>query len=415
MPGMKGAASATLRRARLDSVDAVRGVVMIVMALDHVRDFVHRGAMSQSPTDLATTTPLLFLTRWITHFCAPVFMFTAGIGAYFYLVRRSPGEAGWQPGRSRGQLSTFLLTRGLWLMLLEVTVMRVAYNFDVGQSYPFFLLVLWGLGLSMIVLAALVWLPIPLLSVLSVATIVLHNVADGIRAQQFGAAAPLWNLIHQVGAFQFAGHVFITPYPLVPWIAVMALGFCFGPVLQLPPARRQRLLIRVGISTIIAFILVRAFNVYGDPSRWAWQATASYTVLSFLNTTKYPPSLSFLLMTIGPALVMLAAFDRRTFANANPLIVFGRVPLFYFVLHFIAAHVASLALALATYGTAALTFVWQPVPSMGGPASSFPPNFGWDLSVVYAVGITMVVALYPLCRWFAARKSQDRAWWLSYL
>jgi uncharacterized membrane protein len=415
MPDMKGAASAALRRARLDSVDALRGAVMIIMALDHVRDFVHRGAMSQSPTDLATTTPLLFLTRWITHFCAPVFMFTAGIGAYFYLVRRNPDQAGWQPSRSRGQLSTFLLTRGLWLMLLEVTVMRLAYNFDVGQSYPFFLLVLWGLGLSMIVLAALVWLPIPVLSVLSVATIVLHHLADGIRAQQFGAAAPLWNLIHQVGAFQFAGHVFITPYPLVPWVAVMALGFCFGPALQLAPAQRQRLLIRVGISTIIAFILVRALNVYGDPLRWAWQATAPFTVLSFLNTTKYPPSLSFLLMTMGPALILLAAFDGRRFSNVNPLVVFGRVPLFYFVLHFIAAHLASVALALVTYGTAAWTFMGQPVPSMGGPAQSFPLNFGWDLWVAYAVWFTIVVALYPLCRWFAGVKERRGEWWLSYL
>ena len=378
---------------------------MIIMALDHVRDFIHRGAMSQSPTDLATTTPILFMMRWITHLCAPVFMFTAGLGAYFY----------WQHGRTRRRLSSFLVTRGLWLMLLEVTVMRLAYNFDLAQNYPFFLLVLWGLGLCMIVLAGLVWLPIPALAVLSTAAIVLHHLIDPIRAQQFGAAAPLWNLFHQVGAFPFGGRVFITPYPLVPWVAVMAVGFCFGPVLQMPAERRQRLLFRLGILSIAAFLIVRGLNIYGDPARWAWQPTALYTVLSFLNTTKYPPSLSFLLMTLGPALILLAAFDRRTFSGANALIVFGRVPLFYFVLHFFAAHAASAVLALATYGTAAFTFMWQPVPSMGGPAKSFPPDFGWDLWVAYAVWLAIVVVLYPLCRWFASVKECRRSWWLSYV
>ncbi len=366
---------------------------MIVMALDHVRDFIHRGAMSQSPTDLAVTTPLLFMTRWVTHLCAPVFMFTAGIGAYFY--RRN--------GRTRAQLSMFLVTRGLWLVVLEITVMRLAYNFSLSQEYPFFLLVLWGLGLCMIALAVLIWLPIPLLAVISVATIVLHHLVGG---------GPI---LHQVGAIPWAGHLLIAPYPLIPWVAVMALGFCFGPVLEMPPARRRGVLFRLGVATTIAFLLVRGLNVYGDPSRWAWQSTAAYTVLSFLNTTKYAPSLAFLLMTLGPALIVLSAFDRMTFSRTNPLIVFGRVPLFYFVLHFIAAHAAAFALAVVTYGTAAFSFMWQPVPSMGGPAQSFPSNFGWDLWVAYAVWIAIVAGLYPLCRWFAGVKERRRDWWLSYL
>ena len=306
------------------------------------------------------------------------------------------------------------MTRGLWLALLEVTVMRLAYNFSLSQEYPVFLLVLWGLGFCMIALAALVWLPIPVLSVVSVAAIVLHHLADGVRAQQFGAAAPLWNLIHQVGAFQFAGHVFITPYPLVPWVGVMALGFCFGGLLRLPSDRRQRLLLRLGIVITIAFVLVRVMNVYGDPSRWSWQATAASTVLSFLNTSKYPPSLSFLLMTLGPALIALAWFDRRDLQPANPLIVFGRVPLFYFVLHFTAAHASTFGLSIVTYGAATFSFMWQPVPSMGGPAQAFPPNFGWDLWVAYAVWIAIVASLYPLCRWFASVKERNRSWWLSY-
>jgi uncharacterized membrane protein len=394
------------RRSRLQSVDALRGAVMIIMALDHVRDFIHRGAMSQSPTDLATTTTALFLTRWVTHFCAPVFMLTAGLGAYFY----------WRNGgRSKAQVSRFLVTRGLWLMFLELTLMQLAYNFGVSASYPIFLLVLWVLGACMVVLAALIWMPITWLAVLSSATIVLHHLLDGVRAQSFGALAPVWTLLHQVGAFPFAGRIFIAPYTLIPWFAVMALGFSLGPIFSNRPDERQRLLIRIGVVMMIAFLLVRALNVYGDPSRWAWQPTATMTVLSFLNTTKYPPSLSFLLMTLGPALIALAFFDRTRLSRSNPLIVFGRVPLFYFVVHFIAAHALLVLLSLVRYGTTAFGFMFQPVPSMGGPAKSFPQAFGYDLWVAYAVWITIVVVLYPLCRWFAAVKQRSSHWALSYL
>ena len=396
------------------SVDALRGFVMIVMALDHVRDFIHRGAMSgRSPTDLSSATPILFMTRWVTHICAPAFMFTAGIGAYFYWKGSNPSEAGHH--RTKAQLSAFLVTRGLWLIVLEITVMRLAYNFNLDQSYPFLLLILWGLGLCMIVLALLVWLPIPLLAAISVATIVLHHLADGIDARRFGWAAPLGYVLHQVGGFPFAGHLFITPYPLIPWVAVMALGFCLGPILELPSEQRQRIMFRLGIGVVIAFLVVRLVNRYGDGEPWSWGDSALYTVLWFLNTTKYPPSLQFLLMTLGPALILLSSFDRRSFSRTNPLIVFGRVPLFYFVLHFVAAHVASFVLAVVTYGPSAVTFMRQPVPSMGGNANSFPPNFGWDLWVAYAVWVAIVVALYPACRWFASLKERNRAWWLSYL
>jgi uncharacterized membrane protein len=389
---------------RVKSVDALRGAVMIVMALDHVRDFIHRGAMTgRSPTDLLTTTPVLFMTRWVTHFCAPVFMFTAGIGAYFYLSRRSLGEGGRRNGRTRGQLSAFLVTRGLWLMLLEVTVMRLAYNFNLDQGVPFFLLVLWGLGLCMIALAALVWLPIPLLTVMSIATIVLHHLVGG---------GPV---IHRVGAMSFAGYVFIAPYPLIPWLGVMTLGFCFGPILAKPADERRRTLVLAGVVAMAAFVMLRTFNIYGEPAHWSPQPSAVFSALSFLNASKYPPSLVFLLITLGPALIALSWFDRLSFSRSNPLIVFGRVPLFYFVLHFLAAHLASFVLAVVTYGSSAFTFMWQPVPSMGGPAKAFPPNFGWDLWVAYAVWIAIVVALYPLCRWFADLKERRRAWWLSYL
>jgi uncharacterized membrane protein len=390
---------------RVDAIDALRGAVMIVMALDHVRDFVHRGAMSASPTDLATTTPVLFLTRWVTHLCAPTFMLTAGLGAFLW----------WQRGRTRTQLSVFLLCRGAWLMLLEVTVMRVAYDFDLVSRDPVFLLVLWVLGLCMVGLAALVWLPIPALATLSLAVIVLHNGLDGVTADRFGSAAGVWNLLHQPGAFLIAWTPVIVGYPLIPWLAVMALGFCAGPLFLMERQRRRRLLVTIGAAAIVWFIAERAINGYGDPVPWATQSSPVYTVLSFLNTTKYPPSLDFLLMTLGPALLALAWLDRPDLKPSNPLVVFGRVPLFYFVLHFYLAHLAAVLLAFARYGGSARAFAFHRLPSMGGDATLFPPRFGEDLWVVYLVWGVIVLALYPACRWFGNLKARRREWWLSYL
>jgi uncharacterized membrane protein len=390
---------------RLESIDAVRGAVMVIMALDHVRDFIHRGAMSASPTDLATTTPVLFLTRWITHLCAPAFMLTAGLGAYLW----------WRRGRTRRELSLFLLTRGLWLIVLEVTVMRLAYNFSFSGEYPLLLIVLWALGGCMVALAALVWLPLPALTVVSLVLIAAHNLFDGVDPARFGAAAGLWNILHQPGLVPLPGIPTFVAYPLVPWIAVMALGFCLGPLYLQEPARRQRLLIRSGTAATLGFVLLRALNHYGDPAPWASQPGAVYTVLSFLNTTKYPPSLAFLLMTLGPVLLALGWLDRHPPRLTNPLVVFGRVPLFYFVLHFYAAHLAAVLLAFASYGSDALRFVFHPLPSMGGPSALFPTGFGYPLGVAYLVWALIVIALYPLCRWFAGVKARRRNWWLGYL
>ncbi len=378
---------------------------MVLMALDHVRDFIHRGAMSFSPTDLERTTPVLFLTRWVTHFCAPTFMFTAGLGAFLW----------WQGGKTKQQLSTFLLTRGLWLVVLEITVMRLAYDFDVSQQYPLLLLVLWVLGACMIGLALLVWLPIRVLAVLSLGLILFHNGLDGVNAAQFGSVAGLWNLLHQPGAFSLLGATVIVGYPLIPWIGVMGLGFCAGRLFVMEREPRQRYLIIAGTVATLGFVVLRAFNGYGDPQSWATQSDAAYTVLSFLNTTKYPPSLAFLLMTLGPALLGLAWFDRHGVKQSNPLVVFGRVPLFYFVIHFYAAHAAAVLLALVRYGAKALAFVFHPVPSMGGPVELFPVPFGYDLWVAYLVWAILVMALYPVCRWFAGVKARRRDWWLSYL
>ncbi len=389
---------------RLSSIDALRGAVMIIMALDHIRDFFHIGAMSFSPTDLTQTTPVLFLTRWITHFCMPVFMFLAGMGAFLFGQR----------SHTKGRLSRFLWTRGIWFIVLELTVMQLSYNFTFPFRFIILLLILWIFGICMIAMAALIYLPIRWLATLSVVVIVLHNCLDRISAMKFGSGASAWNLFHQPGLFSVAGKPFLAPYPLVPWIAVMAAGFCFGQVFLLEPAARRRIMLRTGFALTIAFAIIRTVNLYGDPAPWAHQGSGVFTVLSFLNCTKYPASLDFLMMTLGPSLLVLAYLDQRRLKDGNPLIVFGRVPLFYFVLHFYLIHALAVLAAWFRYGNSANKFIFNLLPSMGGPAQLFPADFGYGLATVYGVWILALAILYPLCRWFAKVKASRRDWWLSY-
>jgi len=387
---------------RVASVDALRGLVMIIMALDHVRDFFHAGAFQFQPEDLTRTTVAIFFTRWITHICAPVFMFTAGIGAYFWLAR----------GRTKSGLSRFLWKRGLWLVVLELTVLRFAMNFGL-LSGVVLLTILWALGWSMVALGFLVRLPIRTLAVFSVLVIVLHNLTDPVQAAQLGRAAWLWNILHQQGVFQIAGVPALSAYPLVPWIAVMSAGYCFGPVLSLDPMRRLQWMIRLGLGMTAAFVMIRAINVYGDPQSWSHASRPSMTVLSFLRCTKYPPSLDFLLMTLGPALLLLTLFDRVRLAKTNPIMVFGRVPLFYFLAHFFAAHLLAIPLALMRYGRAG--FLFNPQLPTGNVTDPLPAGYGYGLGVVYLIWVAVVVLMYPLCRWFARLKERRRDWWLSYL
>jgi uncharacterized membrane protein len=401
-PVVKPASSAG--QSRIQTVDAVRGAVIILMAIDHVRDFISAAAMSSSPTDLSRTTAAIFFTRWITHFCAPVFAFTAGVGAFLWLGRN----------RTKGELSRFLLTRGLWLIFLELTVLRFILFLNIGISNTLIILsVIWMLGLCMVLLAGLVHLPTRVLAALSLLVIAGHNLLDPISASRFGHWAWMWNIVHQLGVFRLHDTTILVGYPLVPWVAVMAAGYCFGQVFQWEPARRQRLLVRLGLVLTAAFVLVRALNIYGDPARWAAQSSKLFTVLSFLNCTKYPPSLLFLLMTLGPALIFMAWLERKQISPANPLLVFGRVPFFFFVVHLAVIHAVAIGLGLLRYGWA--SFLLTPAPSMGGMRKSFPPNYGYDLWVVYAVWLAVIVMLYPLCRWFAQLKQRRRDWWLSYL
>ena len=387
---------------RVQAVDILRGIVMVIMALDHTRDYVHAAAMAFPPEDLTQTTTAIFLTRWITHLCAPVFMFGAGISAYLRLER----------GGTKAGLSRFLWTRGLWLIVLEFTVVRTAFFFDLTFS-PLFLLVFWALGLSMIALAALVHLPPRVLAVLSVAMIALHNLSDGVGAAQLGALGWMWQVLHAPGLLTTGPPVVIVAYPLVPWIGVMAAGFCFGEVYRLPGDRRRAVLIRVGLTLIVAFVIIRWVNSYGDPRPWIAQSRPGFTLLSFLNTSKYPPSLLFLLMTLGPAILFLGLIDRVRLSERHPFVVFGRVPLFYFVLHIPLIHALAIALTWLRYGHA--PFLFLPPPTLGTPRELFPTDYGWELWVTYALWAIVVAALYPVCLWFAQLRARRRDWWLSYL
>ncbi|MGI8620058.1 MAG: DUF1624 domain-containing protein, partial [Gemmatimonadaceae bacterium] len=277
------------RLSRIDSVDLLRGIVMVIMLLDHTRDFTHWGVAQFDPTDLARTSPALFLTRWITHYCAPIFVFLAGTSAFLQLSR----------GKTKPELSRFLWTRGLWLILLEVTVVRFGVFFNLDYTFIGALQVIWALGWSMIFLAALIHLPLRIVGALGVGMMLLHNLLDPIKVPQWqgpGSPVPdalgkLWMVLHQQGAFPVAGFpspVVYVLYPLIPWIGVMAAGYAFGAIYQLEPERRKAILLRLGLGATAAFIALRALNVYGDPSRWSAQKSGVFTVLSFLNVTKYP-------------------------------------------------------------------------------------------------------------------------------
>jgi uncharacterized membrane protein len=399
-------------RRRIASVDILRGVVMIIMLLDHVRDYVFAGGLTNNPTDLTKTNAVLFFTRWITHFCAPTFVFLSGTSIYLQRLR----------GKSNGELSRFLLTRGLWLIVLEFTVVRFSLFFNVDYSFFGMAEVIWVFGVSMIVLAGLIHLPVKAVGAIGLLMIVFHNLLDGITvplAIAFAGAPPpdalqsLWLFLHQTGFVPLFGGAskLLTAYPLIPWIGVMAAGYALGSVYSWDPQRRRRWLLRLGLAATGAFILVRGLNVYGDPSRWQYQTSPAFTFLSFLNTTKYPPSLLFLLMTLGPSLLVLAASDRADGTGIAQRIVltFGRVPLFYFILQMFYAHGVGVLLGYVAGKDVGYLFLnpdgW----------STAPPDNGFPLWAVYIAWLTGVVILYPICRWYGEVKRRSGHWLFSYL
>jgi len=388
--------SRPLPRRRIDSVDILRGLVMVIMALDHSRDFFSRARFD--PLDLARTTPALYFTRWITHFCAPVFVFLAGTGAYLSGLR----------GRSKGELARFLWTRGLWLVIVEATIVSFGWSFDTG-FHAIVLQVIWAIGWSMVFLALLVRLPVGVVGALGVAIVAFHNLLDPIRPARFGTFAWVWNVLHVNSWTPIAapgGHAFLVVYPLVPWIGVIAAGYAFGIVYTWAPERRRRFLGIGGAALSLLFVVLRWTNVYGDPHRWSVQKDGMYTVMSFLNCEKYPPSLLYLLMTLGPAIALLAVLERPAGPLASKVCVYGRVPFFYYVLHIPLIHAMAVAVFLVLYGPAMLRY---------GPANPPPPDFGFGLPFVYAVWLLAVAILYLPCRWYAALKARRREAWLSYL
>jgi uncharacterized membrane protein len=391
------------RRQRIASIDLLRGVVMVIMALDHVRDYFNRDAYLYDPTDLQHASAALFFTRWITHFCAPIFMLLAGTAAWLY-------------GNKNGRraLSFFLLTRGVWLIFAELFIVSLGWTFNIHFTF-YILQVIWAFGLAMIILSALIHLRWSWLLVIALVLICGHNLLDPIHFAGNGPAAVGWALLHHFEAFLYGNHGFFVGYPILPWLAIMALGYCLG-ILYAPDfdaARRRKILRILGLAAIAGFIVIRAINIYGDPAPWSVQSNGLYTLLSFLNVTKYPPSLCYILMTLGPAFLFLSWTEGPLNALSSKIAVFGRVPFFYYIVHIYVLH--GLAVLAAMYqGHAASDMITINNWVTGNPLLR---NYGFGLGVVYLVWIGVVVLLYPLCKWFDRYKRSHQAQkrWLSYL
>ena len=377
---------------------------MVIMALDHIRDFFHHDSQLFSPEDLTRTGAALFFTRWVTHFCAPVFVFLAGTGSYLATRR----------GMSRAAVSRFVLTRGLWLVVVEMTLVLFGGTFNFSYQFVIWQ-VIWAIGWSMVALSVLVFLPWRLLLAFSVFMIAGHNALDGIRSSQLGSFGWIWKILHEgFAVINLPGGIMaFSVYPLIPWIGVMSAGFCFGRVFDLDPQKRRTLMLQLGLALTAAFVLLRVLNIYGDPSPWSGQPSGIMTALSFLRASKYPPSLLFLLMTLGPALVALSALERTNVSSRNVFLVFGRVPLFYYVLHWYLLHLAAIGFAWMRYGR--VDFMFALPPALSPSPAGYPQDYGYALWVVYLVWAAIVASLYPLCRWFADVKARKRSPLLSYL
>ena len=385
-----------LRPQRIDSIDLLRGIIMVIMALDHARDFFHHDAAMYDPLDLTQTTLLLFFTRWITHFCAPLFVFLAGTGTFISLSR----------GKSKPAMSKFLITRGLWLIVLEFTVVRFAWTFNLDYANDIFVQVIWVIGCSMIVLAGLIHFSIRLTAIFGIAMIAFHNAFDGITPEHAGSFGTLWAFLHVQTMVTLFGNIHLLVfYPLIPWFGVMAVGFSFGALMAKPEAERRKILIRLGLGLMIIFVVIRAMNMYGDPRPWSAQNAFSFTILSFLNTTKYPPSLQYLLMTIGPAIFLLPYLEQWKGSFAQKILIFGRVPMFYYILHIYLLHTISALSMYSRYGPGAFAL----------SALNLPQDFGFSLLVAYIAWISVVIMLYPACKWYAEMKKRSKNPLLGYL
>jgi len=381
----------TTQKVRIESIDLLRGAVIILMALDHVRMFFGQGSFYADPTDLNTTTTLLFLTRWITHFCAPVFIFLAGMSAYFYGAHQ----------HSTRQLSRYLLKRGLWLVFLELVIVNFAWTFDITFSFHF-LQVIWAIGLSMVVLAILVYLPKWAILAFGIVMVFGHNLLDPIQVDGTSASALLWYILHQEELVYFAPDSAVYfHYPLIPLMGLMALGYLFGTLYQpeVSAIKRRSWLLWIGMAAILLFMILRGFNLYGEPNPWSIQPTSVDTVLSFLNTTKYPMSLHFLLMTIGPALVFLALTEGVKNRLGDILLTFGTVSLFFYIVHIYLIHLLAFV-AIVISGRPWTDYIITAEDFMQQTTG----DFGFDLWVVYLVWVLVLMVMYPLSKWYRAFK-----------
>lgn len=387
---------------RITSVDLLRGVIMIIMALDHTREFFHSAALNSNPLDLNTTTPVLFFTRWITHICAPVFVFLSGTSAYLQSARKSKKE-----------LSLFLITRGIWLIVAEVTIVNLIFSFDISYS-AIALEVIWAIGISMVILGLVIWLPFEIILAIGLLIVLGHNALDFYEKEQTSPFSAGYNLMHRVGFHSLSdNHQLLILYPFLPWSGLMMLGYCLGKVLRNDNvAYRKKFLVITGISVIGLFIILRFINVYGDPFPWSQQGSAFYTFLSFINTSKYPPSLFFIAMTIGPALLLMAWWDTIQNGFTRIVSVYGRVPFFYFLTHFFIIHLFS----AVAYFIRGHTFA-EDATDVSTPFIKFiKEGEGVQLRYVYLIWLAIVVILYPLCKWYDNYKTRHKEKkWLSYL
>jgi uncharacterized membrane protein len=386
---------------RIVAIDMLRGLVIVLMVLDHVRDYFHADAFAFDPLDPARTTMVLYATRWITHLCAPTFVFLAGVSAYLQTAR----------GKTPRLLSPFLLKRGLWLIALEVTIVSFGWSFHLPSLVV--MQVIWAIGWSMIALAALIWLPRSAVLAISVSVVAGHNLLDPILPAQLGQAAFLWTFLHEGGPIPAAAHPLgLALYPILPWAGLMALGYGVGPLFTLEPKKRDRTLPILGLGMLSAFALLRGFRLYGDASVWAPHGASAATAMSFLDVTKYPPSLQYVLVTLGVVFMIWPLLTRLRGRAAGILVTLGAVPFFVYVLHIYVVHALAVAANAAVGRDVSAMFdffrnaVFSPERLQG---------LGFELPTVYAAWLLVLALLYPLCRWFANLKASRRDWWLSYL
>jgi hypothetical protein len=393
--------SASVHKNRVFSIDLIRGLAMIIMALDHTRDFFHKYSFLHDAADLEHTSPAIFFTRWITHFCAPTFIFLAGTSAFL------SGQK-----KSRKELSAFLFKRGLWLILLEITAVSFGWLFNPLFNI-FNLQVIWAIGVCMILLSILIYVPSRILPIIALLLIAAHNLLDNIHVSGNTLPAFLWSILHEFQFFKFGPLTIFMVYPVMPWAGLMTLGYCFGR-LYLPAIStesRKKKLVIFGLAGIAAFILIRYLNGYGDPSPWSIQKSGLFTLLSFLNVSKYPPSLLFILMTISPLMLLLAYTEKIQTRFSNWISVFGKVPMFYYLIHIYVIHLAAMITGIFQ-GYAAKNWI---IVSGWVSDEEGLKGFGFSLPGVYLIWFLIIIILYFPCRRYERYKTTHDHWWLSYL